>query len=199
MIVLRDIPTETERSTDYGPDNNNPVHIAQHEWEFLRLLDLYRKKEPIRVLEIGTYYGGTLYNWITHAPTDAIVVNVDLSHPSKHLYPKWSYGRVFHEAIEGDSRDPEVIARVAKHAPYQWVYIDGDHSYEGVKADWDNYMPMVNKGGIIAFHDILPPSKEWPDIEVERLWREIQRQGYVTQELVADPTWSWGGNGIVYV
>ena len=37
--------------------------------------------------------------------------------------------------------------------PINILFIDGDHSYEGVKDDWDNFSPFVVKGGIVYFHD----------------------------------------------
>ena len=33
------------------------------------------------------------------------------------------------------------------------VFIDGDHTYEGVKSDWDNYSPLVMVSGVVLFHD----------------------------------------------
>jgi len=33
------------------------------------------------------------------------------------------------------------------------LFIDGDHSYEGCKADWDLYIDMVKSGGCVVFHD----------------------------------------------
>lgn len=35
-----------------------------------------------------------------------------------------------------------------------FVYVDGDHSYEQVKKDIQNYFPKIRKGGILAGHDI---------------------------------------------
>jgi predicted O-methyltransferase YrrM len=33
------------------------------------------------------------------------------------------------------------------------LFIDGDHSYEGCKADIDAWFPFVKEGGVIMFHD----------------------------------------------
>ena len=34
---------------------------------------------------------------------------------------------------------------------YKFLFIDADHSYEGVKNDWLNYSPLID--GMVAFHD----------------------------------------------
>jgi hypothetical protein len=39
------------------------------------------------------------------------------------------------------------------HESLDWVYIDADHSYEGVKRDLEAYHPAVKPGGIIAGDD----------------------------------------------
>lgn len=33
------------------------------------------------------------------------------------------------------------------------LFIDGDHSYDGVKSDWENYRKFLEKGSIIVLHD----------------------------------------------
>jgi len=33
------------------------------------------------------------------------------------------------------------------------LFIDGDHTYEGCKKDWDLYFKLVRRGGIVVFHD----------------------------------------------
>ena len=47
-------------------------------------------------------------------------------------------------------------AEVAKKftEPIDLIFIDGDHSYEGVKADVESWLPKVKDGGIVVFHDI---------------------------------------------
>ena len=34
-----------------------------------------------------------------------------------------------------------------------FLFIDGDHHYEGVKKDWDLYSPLLKSGSIVDFHD----------------------------------------------
>lgn len=38
--------------------------------------------------------------------------------------------------------------------PIRLLFIDGDHSYEASRLDFDSWSPFVVEGGIIAFHDI---------------------------------------------
>jgi len=55
------------------------------------------------------------------------------------------------EIIRGDSKDvlPSLVGR-----KYDLVYIDGDHTYEGVMADINNCLELVNGGGILAGDDL---------------------------------------------
>jgi predicted O-methyltransferase YrrM len=43
------------------------------------------------------------------------------------------------------------VARLA--APIDLLVIDGDHSYEGAKADWDSYKSLLAPGATVVFHD----------------------------------------------
>src|SRR6185312_3332998 len=57
--------------------------------------------------------------------------------------------------------------------PIDLIFIDGDHSYEGVKRDWELFLPHVKPTGIVIFHDTmwnLPPYKSAvrPDMGVPR-------------------------------
>jgi predicted O-methyltransferase YrrM len=35
----------------------------------------------------------------------------------------------------------------------EFVFIDGDHSYDGLRADWQGWAPLVTPGGVVALHD----------------------------------------------
>lgn len=46
--------------------------------------------------------------------------------------------------------------------PLDLLFIDGDHSAEGVRTDIALFVPHVKSGGWVAFHDAIRPS--WPDV-----------------------------------
>lgn len=50
------------------------------------------------------------------------------------------------------------MAEKISNASLDFVYIDSDHSYEGVSQDLKTWTPKVKKGGIIAGHDYLNPA-----------------------------------------
>lgn len=41
-----------------------------------------------------------------------------------------------------------------KNNKYDYIYIDGDHSYEGVNYDAKTFWPKLNKNGYMIFHDV---------------------------------------------
>jgi predicted O-methyltransferase YrrM len=41
--------------------------------------------------------------------------------------------------------------------PHDLVFIDGDHSYEGCRRDFEAWSPFIGTGGFVAFHDSWAP------------------------------------------
>jgi len=78
-----------------------------------------------------------------------------------------------------------------------FLFIDGDHTYKGVKKDFEMYSPLVREDGIIAFHDVVPGPHELVG-EVPKFWREI-RSNYVSKEIIKDRNQGGFGIGILYV
>ncbi len=52
-------------------------------------------------------------------------------------------------------RSTEVAAELLPRiGPIDLLFVDGDHSYDGVLADWQIFAPAMAPGGVLAFHDI---------------------------------------------
>ncbi len=179
----------------------------------LEIEDLYRTVcdlSPSQVLEVGTARGGTLYLWTQAATAHATIVSVDLPEGDfGGAYPpeKVPFYREFARAgqtlhlLRKDSHDPQTIAEVRSlfvSGPVDFAFIDGDHTYAGVKADFVNYGPLVRPGGLIAFHDILP-RPDMPAIQVDKFWAELKTV-YQTRELIGtDASGRKIGIGLLYV
>ena len=181
-----------------------PVRICQLETEFERALKLYREVKPMRVLEIGTAEGGSLYHWLRNAQAGAQVVTVDLAdadYPGNdHLYPDWTPDGVTVTQIRGNTHDPETLEACRALGPYQWLFIDASHTYDDARADWNDYMPLVDDG-FVLLHDIGLRRKyeDGTEAGVWMLWREIQAKGYMTAEIREDPSFYAYGIGCVRV
>src|SRR3954471_3636820 len=87
------------------------IEVLQVETEFAQLRALYEKTSPAGVLEIGTYQGGTLREWLTHGDPLGVVA-VDIDHVNPGLYEGWRQPHTFLQVVTGDSRSPEVKAQI---------------------------------------------------------------------------------------
>lgn len=98
------------------------------------------------------YYGEEIYNKFLKIK-DKYYKNVSII-PQKML---------FDEAIEKfDDNSIDIL------------HIDGLHTYEAVKHDFETWLPKVKKGtGIILFHDVCEKSD---DFGVYKLWDELQKK-----------------------
>ena len=166
------------------PDFAAKFALQQKNAEFDRLLNV--AKDCRAILEIGSCFGGSLAGLAFAMPKGSRIVSVDICLLTK--FPHIDVEKVLRKKVAeireggydahlvvGNSRDADVISAARVLGPFDMVFIDGDHSYEGVRADWLNYGPM---GRIIAFHDI----RGTPG--VHKLWEEI-RPHHRTAEFVA--------------
>lgn len=183
--------------------------VAELSWA----IQVVRKHEPKTVLEIGTMKGGTLAAWCECAADDALIVSVDL--------PGGEWGGGYTDAdvdrllgyaikdqkillIRGDSHNDEIrvdVERALDLWPVDFLFIDGDHTYEGVKQDFNDYAPLVAKGGLIGFHDIAHHPAV-PRCEVERFWEEIKGDYEHWEKKVDGDERGWGpwaGIGILRI
>jgi predicted O-methyltransferase YrrM len=165
------------------------ISPIQNRQEILGLLRILERSAPRRVLEIGTASGGTLFLFTRVAAADAQLLSIDLpGGPGGGGYPPWKSPLYEQFALPGqrlelirdDSHDPAVRSRVDGMLDGQgldFLFIDGDHSYEGVKQDFEMYGPLVKPGGLIAFHDIefcADVARFWQEVKVGRRVEEFR-------------------------
>ena len=170
--------------------------------ELAGLVDLVGELDPRVILEIGSMDGGTLRAWKAVAP-DATLISVSLS--------GGPYGGgtvpegITQHHLDLDSHSALALTRVLEildGRPIDFMFIDGDHSYEGVRSDFAMYAWLVRRGGgIVAFHDILPHD-DGTGIEVDRFWHELTARYEWDQFVALDELREnkvWGGIGVVYL
>lgn len=150
-----------------------PVETFQNEWELDQMLAVFQREQPDRVLEIGCWHGGTLWHWLQ---TASLVVAVDDEMRLAEQWREWAddTGAELH-LLRGMSQDREVIEQARDLGPYDWVFVDADHRYAAVRADWENYRDMVAPGGVFAFHDTQHPENS-ADYGVGQVWDEITEE-----------------------
>jgi predicted O-methyltransferase YrrM len=185
------------------------VAASQKLDEILPFLDRVAALGPGAVCEVGTSAGGTLYLLTRAAADDAVLVSVDVDVPAHVAAARSRLGRARQRVVslQGDSHDEAMVGRVRQALsgrPLDVLFIDGDHSYDGVRRDWELYAPLVRPGGLVALHDVqddrgssrngLPGPISG---DVPRFWREL-RARYRTEELVADRNQDGYGIGLVY-
>ena len=168
-------------------NRETPYALGQHVDEATYLAQMCAEVQPKVCVEIGVLRGGFAH-LVSHVAqvegfsTELIAVEMD---PSRAALAAKGYTEAGLRAsvIQGDSRDPLVIAQVkelvsARGGPADLLFIDGDHRYDGVKSDYENYTPLLADGGMVVLDDIdvLVKGHQYDAaFGVSRFWDEVKR------------------------
>jgi len=66
---------------------------------------------------------------------------------------------------------------------YDYIYLDGDHSYQGIKRDYQSFWPQLKKGGLMILHDIVAKGfyeNSQCEYGVYRFWQELSEKNKIT-------------------
>jgi predicted O-methyltransferase YrrM len=185
----------------------SPFRPGQIIEEISGLLNLLASTQPKNILEIGTDKGGTLYLFTKVVHPAATLVSVDLRLTRANLLSSFARNQQTITLIEGDSTAPATLEKVRLIFPdgLDFLFIDGDHSYTGVKQDFLNYSPLVRPGGLVAFHDIVEDNETHYGVVtggwsggVPRFWQEIKKK-YQHTEFVKHYQQGGLGLGILFM
>ena len=195
----------------YSVKRKHAVQRINELAELSQLIKRLRTRIDI-VLEIGTAFGGNLYFLSRFAGLNADIISIDLppqiDRLSRHmrklclsneLRKNVRRSQYFH-LLRCDSHAKATLDEVRNILQGRFVdllFIDGDHTYLGAKQDYEMYSPLVQKGGLIIFHDIRKYVAK-PEAEVDKLWNELKKNNPKYYEIFDDADMDSGyGIGVI--
>ena len=118
-----------------------------------------------RLVEIGVWHGVNTKAFREAMSPEGVILAVDPF--QRFFFGIRGFGwarRIAHREVEKTSNGRVVwierlgkevpsLAEVQPFLPVDFLFIDGDHSYEGLRDDWQAWKNHVAAGGIVALHD----------------------------------------------
>lgn len=135
----------------------------------LYIKDYIMKEKCKNYLEIGSHYGHSICNMLQSKYQskylgidifkrwgDSKITNMEQL--TSYNVKKYNIHNYECKLLNGNSQSQTTVDFVKQYFPngIDLLFIDGDHSYSGITKDFNNYFPLVNKGGYIIFDDYLP-------------------------------------------
>lgn len=138
------------------------------------------------ILEIGVREGVSTAAFLLGVETaGGHVFSVDVNPACKEIYdhPQWTFIHA-HSVIDANEIGETVEGCV------DILLIDGDHSYDTVMSDLNNFTPLVKPGGLILMHDIDPCAEVTPKIINQGWFPILDPRRAFSEFLAAHPTWN---------
>ena len=187
---------------------NRQFIVDQKKLEFMSLLEKVQSSKPKIILEIGGRRGGSALMFSLAAGGASKLVSMDIKTSDRKVKNlKILCGDHDVDFWEADSHAEETIQRLSDHLngeKIDFMFIDGDHSYEGAKQDFIRFAPFMSEGGLIGLHDIQLDFTTRYKVNtncwtggVPEFWKEIVSVGFDIEELISDPYQDGYGIGTV--
>lgn len=166
------------------------------------LYDLPLHREHSVYVEIGCYAGGSACLMLQR--DNIQVVSIDLGTPvSEEVVlenvKKLNYKKNSFTYLKGNSQSKDMVRRLQNTvSDIDILFIDGDHSKEGVMNDFLLYQEMVVPGGFIVFDDYNDPIHS-PEVNqavniIVKNFLQYEAIGTIRNDLKARPESSIDGN-----
>lgn len=154
--------------------------IRQDFDEAAALFKTIRKLPDPVGLEIGRFNGGSTLLLAVAVGGRGKLVSIDINPQDDTVLRRILHRAHVEDRVELIIGDANQIQRSER---YDFVFIDGDHSYEGAKRDHNRWGKRVKDGGFIIHHDMANSrrfSTQWPELArlrsdiLSKQCREIQ-------------------------
>jgi cephalosporin hydroxylase len=186
--------------------------MVQEKPEITELTKFLHNLSPKNVMEIGTKLGGTFEILCNIATGKKISIDlpggihggwITKNHPYmgdvykvRNEYFKKNHKHTY--TITGDSHKLSTLRQVLdilENEQLDFLFIDGDHTLEGVTKDYEMYKHLVKPGGWIAFHDINDTEHHRSlNVYVGKFWKNLKG---VKKEFNINK--HWAGIGVIQV
>ena len=135
-------------------------------YDLIEYINEVSPTKEMKMVEIGSYLGESTLVFADHfkeiITIDPFLDNYDPNDETCQHAPLSVVHEQFLLNIEGKNNikhiqklSDDAIAEL-KDQSFDFIYIDGLHTYDQIKKDIENYLPLVKKGGFIAGHDYHP-------------------------------------------
>lgn len=146
---------------------------------------LVQELKPAMLVELGTHNGASYLGFCQAVRENALATScfaVDTWQGDEHA---GIYGEeVFNTLLQYHQKHYagfsqlmrmtfDEASRCFDDASIDLLHIDGLHTYEAVKHDFETWLPKLSKRGVILFHDTMVRERNFG---VWRLWDEISKQ-----------------------
>jgi predicted O-methyltransferase YrrM len=115
------------------------------------LFRLARSKPAARILEIGRWCGGSTFLFAVASDQNSIVTSIEIApQDDELLQTALKKNNLAHKVELLVANSQEAAAGLDS---YDLIFVDGDHSYEGVAPDYEHWKKAAKPGGHLAFHN----------------------------------------------
>lgn len=136
-------------------------------FDYQQFYDEVVKKLPkkSRCIEVGVYNGASAHYFLTkckEAGKSTTLHLVDHFNNSS-IYETLTYLKEFKDDIVIHPKNSSLAAFDMPDDSFDFIWLDADHSFQGLTFDLNNYFPKLNETGMIAGHDLSHPKYQVKD------------------------------------